>query len=170
LIKRPFDIDLVIARVRHAVEPFPKAAMFELAEDGFRSVFQQLVACIISVRTYDEVSLPAARRLLSRARTAVKMLRLTPQEIDALIRPATFHENKAEQIHAIARRVVAELGGELPCDPQVLLSFTGVGPKCAHLTLGIAGGEPFISTARRPRCSSCPLLEMCEQVGVKDAL
>ena len=28
--KRPFDIDLAIRRIRKAVEPFPKAAMFEL--------------------------------------------------------------------------------------------------------------------------------------------
>jgi endonuclease-3 len=99
----------------------------------------------------------------------------------------------------------------------VLLSFHGVGPKCANLTLGIACGLPLIGvdihvhrvtnrwgyvetatpektmaalqeelpppywieinallvpfgkhvcTGTRPKCSTCPLLAMCRQVGV----
>jgi endonuclease-3 len=215
--KRPFDIDTAIRRIRKAVEPFAKAAMFELAEDGFDSAFEQLVACIISIRTYDEVMLPTARRLFARARTPDEISRLTPEEIDEIIRPSTFHENKARQIHAIARRVVEEYDGQLPCDSSVLLSFKGVGPKCANLVLGIACGQPFIGvdihvhrvtnrwgyvqtrspektmealaeklprrywveinrllvpfgkhicTNQRPHCSTCPVLEMCQQVGV----
>ncbi|HVG20931.1 MAG TPA: endonuclease III [Blastocatellia bacterium] len=144
MTKRPVDIDLVVRRIRKAVEPFAKAAMFELAEDGFDSAFEQLVACIISIRTYDEVMLPTARRLFARARTPEEISRLAPQEIDDLIRPSTFHERKAVQIHAIARRVVDEYDGSLPCDEETLLSFKGVGPKCANLVLGIACGQPYI--------------------------
>src|SRR4051794_26194411 len=61
--KRPFDIDVALDRVRKAVEPYPKAALFELAADGHGSVFEILVACVLSIRTYDEVSLPTARAL-----------------------------------------------------------------------------------------------------------
>ena len=61
--KRPFDIDQVIRRIRAAVRPFPKAAMFELADGGFNSPFEQLMACIISTRTRDEVTIPTALRL-----------------------------------------------------------------------------------------------------------
>ena len=49
--KQPFDVDLAFEHIRAAVSPFPKAAMFELAEDGFVSPFELLVACIISIRT-----------------------------------------------------------------------------------------------------------------------
>ena len=66
------------------------------------------------------------------------------EEIDALIGACTFHETKARHIHAIARRCVDEHGGALPCDEAVLLSFAGVGPKCANLVMGIACGEPRI--------------------------
>jgi endonuclease-3 len=191
--------------------------MFELADEGYRAPFEQLVACIISIRTFDEVSLPTARRLFTRARTPEEMHRLTPEQIDAEIRTCTFHEPKARQIHAIAERVVKEYGGKLPCDAETLMSFHGVGPKCAHLVLGIACGQPFLSvdihvhrvtnrwgyvaastpektmaalqaklprrywveinsllvpfgkhicTGRLPKCSTCPLLDMCCQVGV----
>jgi endonuclease-3 len=215
--KQPFDIDGAMDRIREAVQPFAKAAMFELADDGFSSVFEQLVACIISIRTRDEVTVPTARRLFARARTPQEVSRLTPDEIDALIRTSTFHEPKARQIHAISRRTVEEFGGELPCDAEVLLSFHGVGIKCANLVLGVACQQerisvdihvhrvtnrwgyvqtrspeqttralelklprrywveinrllvPFgkhICTGVAPKCSTCPVLEMCQQVGV----
>jgi endonuclease III len=216
--KKPFDIGVAIRRIRKAVQPWPKAALFELAESGFTTTFEQLVACIISIRTYDEVTLPVSKKLFERARTPEEVSQLTYEELDALISPSTFHERKATQILAIARRVIEEYGGEIPCDPEILMSFSGVGPKCAHLVLGIACGEPFISvdvhvhrvtnrwgyvktstpektmvalgeklprrywieinrllvpfgkhicTGSLPHCSTCPVLDMCQQVGVK---
>lgn len=215
--KRPFEIDEVIGRVREAVRSLPKAAMFEMAERGYDSPFQQLIACVISIRTRDEESLPISLRLFEAAPTPEAIAALSPEQIDMLIRPATFHERKAVQIQAIAQRVAREFGGELPCDEATLLSFQGVGIKCAHLALGIACGQPTISvdihvhrvtnrwgyvatatperthdalidvlpreywveinallvpfgkhicTGTAPRCSTCPVLSMCRQVGV----
>ena len=206
-------------RIRVAVAEHADAAMFELAERGFTSVFQQLVACIISIRTLDEVSLPVAIKLLERAPTPEQMAKLSVAQIDALIRASSFHEAKAAQIRDIARRTVDEFGGELPCDFDVLTSFRGVGPKCANLTMGVACGAerisvdihvhrvtnrwgyvatsspdrtmvaleaklprrywieinrllvPFgkhICTGVRPKCSTCPVLEYCQQVGVTE--
>jgi endonuclease-3 len=215
--KEPFDIAAVMSRVRAAVKPFPKAALFELAEEGYSSPFEQVVACIISVRTRDEVMLPTARRLFAAAATPAAVARLPVDEIDALIRASTFHEAKARNIRAIAERTEREFGGALPADEAVLLSLPGVGPKCANLVLGIAGGQsrvgvdvhvhrvtnrwgyvhtrtpeqtmaaledklpkrywveinkllvPFgkhVCTGTLPKCSTCPVLSMCQQVGV----
>lgn len=216
--KIPFEIDSVILNLHQAVRPLPKAAMFELADRGYQSPFQQLVACMLSIRTYDEVSLPASERLLSQAPTPADMIRLSPDQIDRLIHDCTYHDQKAVQIWGLADRVVQDYGGELPCDEAVMRSFKGVGPKCAHLALGIACGQPYISvdihvhrvtnrwgyvqtrtpektlqaletklpqpywveinqllvpfgkhicTGTRPKCSTCPLLERCAQVGVE---
>lgn len=216
--KKPFDIDLALDRIAEAVKPWPKAAMFELAEKGFNSPFEQLVACMISIRTYDEVTIPTALRLLERARTPQEVSKLTVEEIDGLIRMSTFHERKATQIRDIAIHVLDEYDGKLPCDAEIMESFSGVGPKCAHLVLGVACNQPFISvdihvhrvtnrwgyvqaarpertmlqleaklprkhwihinrllvpfgkhicTGHLPKCSTCPVLEMCQQVGVK---
>ena len=216
--KRPFDIDTALARVREAVRPFRPAALFELADAGYSSPFEQLVACILSIRTHDETMLPVAQGLFARARTPAAVAALAPAELDALIGACTFHETKAVQIGAIARRVLDEYGGEVPCDRDVLLSFAGVGPKCANLTLGVACGQAWIGvdihvhrvtnrwgfvhaatpektmgeletvlpraywveinrllvpfgkhvcTGALPRCSTCPVLNMCRQVGVE---
>ncbi len=216
--KKPFDIDLGLARISDAVKPWPKAAMFELAEKGYNTPFEQLVACLISIRTYDEVTVPTALRLFEKARTPQQISELTVEEIDSLIRTSTFHERKAAQIRDLAIRVGNEFHGKLPCDAEIMQSFSGVGPKCAHLVLGVACKEPFISvdihvhrvtnrwgyvramrpektmlelearlprkhwidinrllvpfgkhicTGSLPKCSTCPVLDMCQQVGVK---
>jgi endonuclease-3 len=78
MIKHPFDIDIAMKRIAEVVRPFPKAALFELADEGFGSVFEILVACIISIRTYDETTLVCARRLFKLARTPEAMSRLSP--------------------------------------------------------------------------------------------
>jgi endonuclease-3 len=43
-LKQSFEIDQVMARIREAVRPFPKAAMFALADQGYVSPFEQLIA------------------------------------------------------------------------------------------------------------------------------
>ena len=215
--KVPFDIDVALERIEAAVTHYPKAAMFELAESGYASPFEQLIACLISVRTRDEVSLIAAPRLFAIARTPEALAETPVARIAGALHDVTFGPRKAEDILAIAIRTRDEFGGALPCDAEILQSFAGIGPKCANLTLGVACGEPVISvdihvhrvtnrwgyvrastpektmvalegvlperhriainrllvpfgkhicTGVRPKCSTCPVLAMCQQVGV----
>lgn len=140
-----FDIGTVFGRLREAMRMYPRAAMFQLAEEGYSSPFEQLISCMISIRTYDEVSAPVSRRLFARAKTPQAMSELSVAEIERLIAKSTYAERKAGQIWAIATTLVENYDGELPCDETVMLSFKGVGPKCAHLALGIACRQPYIS-------------------------
>jgi endonuclease-3 len=125
--KRTFNIHLVMRRIAAAVRPFAKAALFDLAEQGFTSVFEQLVACIISIRTLDQVTVPTAQKLFRRARTPAEVSRLSIQKLDSLIRSCSFHEAKAATIHRIANEASKKHAGVLPCDAQTLLSLPGVG-------------------------------------------
>jgi endonuclease III len=118
--QKPFDIEQAIRLLRTAVAPFPKAALFELAADGYTSVFEVLVACILSIRTRDETTVPAARALFRCARTPDEVANLSEKAIDRLIAACTFHEPKAQTIRAIARQTMQQFGGTLPCDPAVL--------------------------------------------------
>ena len=140
--KQPFDADEAIRLLRAAVRPFTPAAMFQLADEGFTSLFEQLVSCLVSIRTFEETTLPTCRTLFAAARTPAAVAALTVEQIDGLIGACTFHEPKAKQIHAIARRSVDDFGGALPCDFDVLTGFHGVGPKCANLAIGIACPTP----------------------------
>src|SRR5262245_43008708 len=87
--KKPLDIEEALKRLRDATAPYPKAALFELAAEGYNSVFEILIACIISIRTYDETTLPVARKLFARARTPAEVAALSEKEIDSLIQLST---------------------------------------------------------------------------------
>ncbi|MBV9355889.1 MAG: endonuclease III [Chloroflexi bacterium] len=188
-----------------------------LANEGYTTVFEQLVACIISVRTLEETSIVITRRLFERARTPVALAELELSEIDRIIHGSGFHNEKSRLIQLVAQRTVAEFGDDLPCDFDVLTSFPGVGPKCANLVLGIACGIPAIGvdihvhritnrwgyvhtrtpeqtlaalttelptsywidinallvpfgkhvcTPTRPWCSTCPIFDQCQRIGV----
>jgi endonuclease-3 len=160
-----------------------------------------------------------SRTLFAVARTPAEVAKLTPKQIDDLIRTCTFHGPKAKTIHDIAARAANEFSGDIPCEFDTLVSFRGVGPKCANLVLGIACQKAhgigvdihvhrvtnrwgcvqartpeqtmvqledklpkrywveinkllvpfgkFICTGVAPRCSTCPLLSYCRQVGVQ---
>ena len=217
--KRPIHIPTTFRRLRIAVRPLAKAAMFELRDEGYGTAFEQLVACIVSIRTRDEAMIVMARKLFARARSPSEIVELGVDGVDELIHASAFHHGKARQIVEIARRVEEEHGGDLPCDREVMLSMPGVGPKCANLALGVACGRPHIGvdihvhrvtnrwgyvqaptpektmeqletrlprrywieinrllvpfgknvcTGRVPKCSTCPLLDMCRQVGVTE--
>jgi endonuclease-3 len=127
--KRPFDIEQAIPLLREAVRPYPKAALFELAAEGHNSVFEQLIACIISIRTMDEVTLPVARRLFAQARTPAQLAALSPKTIDDLIGACTYHEPKSHTIHTIAQRTVAELLASYPVTLRNCRPFMAWGPS-----------------------------------------
>ncbi len=139
--KHPFDSERAIQLLRQAVDGLPMPSMFELRSIGYGSLFHQVIACMISVRTYEEVSLPASMRLFDRASTAVEIAALEISEIDCLITPSSFHERKAAQILEIAHTTATSFDGDLPCDEATLLALPGIGPKCAALALGIACGQ-----------------------------
>ena len=216
-MKQPFDLNGMLARIEDAIRPYPKAAMFDLFEQGYNTLFEQLISCIVSIRTLDETTIPVSLRLFEKARTPEQLLALDIPTLTQLLYGTTYPDQKAYTMQGIARRIVDEFGGELPADFLTLTSLKGVGPKCANLALGVATGQAAISvdihvhrvvnrwgyvrtkqpeqtlkvleeqvprdqwvninrllmpfgkhicTGNLPHCSTCPVLDSCEQVGV----
>ena len=154
--KRPFAIDMAMARIREAIRPFPQAALFALAEEGFSSPFEVLVACIISIRTLDAVTLSCAHRLFALARAPLTMSQLTPEAIDEAIHACTFHEAKARQIleienksmmdhpfhlHGFFFQVLSKDGVPTP-DDRIVRKDTVIVPMQSTLRLAATFDEP----------------------------
>jgi endonuclease III len=144
-MKKPFDIPDMLKRIGKAVKPYPKAAMFELYERGYSSLFEQLISCIISIRTLDETTIPLSEKLFAIARTPQELLKLKPEELEKLLVGSQYPGQKAYTMLGIAKSAVEEFGGELPADYEKLTNLKGVGPKCAKLALGVAANFPGIS-------------------------
>ncbi|MDP6115399.1 MAG: endonuclease III, partial [Planctomycetota bacterium] len=179
--------------------------------------FRVLISCIISLRTKDEVTSAASRRLFARADTPRKMLKLEEDQIADLIYPAGFYRNKAASIRAICEVLITEHKGKVPDTIDELVKLKGVGRKTANLVVTMGFNKPGIcvdihvhrisnrwgyietnspdesetalrgSLPRRhwisyndllvtfgqnvcvpvsPKCTQCPLEELCPKVGV----
>lgn len=144
-MKKAFNLSIVLKRIEKAVVPYPKAAMFELYERGYTSLFEQLISCIISIRTLDETTIPVSERLFAVARTPKAILKLSPQELEKILYGSTFPGQKAYTMLGVAKAAEEEFGGELPADFEKLIALKGVGPKCANLALGVAAKKAAIS-------------------------
>lgn len=120
--------------------------------------FSVLVSTVISLRTKDDVTLKASRRLLDKAPDAFAMLRLSEEDIASLIFPAGFYKRKAIQIKNIAKTLVEQYGGKVPADADLLMKLPGVGIKTANLTLNLGFGIDAI-------CVDCHVHQISNRLG-----
>ena len=140
---RDAEITRVISSVRAAVRSLGEPYVSRLGRSR-RDPFRTLVSCIISLRTKDEVTEAASRRLFALARTPRAMARLREKDVWRAIYPAGFYRTKAAQIVEIARRISEEHGGKVPDSVEELLTFRGVGRKTANLVVSVGFGKDAI--------------------------
>ena len=105
-----------------------------------RDPFHVLVSTVISLRTKDEVTAEASRRLLERAPTAEALHRLDEVQVAELIYPAGFYRTKARNLKRIAAALLEQHGGRVPAEMDQLLELPGVGRKTANLVRNLGFG------------------------------
>ena len=134
----------VVAHLRAAEPGWNATALAEVADTTARDPFRILVACLLSLRTRDETTGPAAARLFALAHTPAAMLALTPRRIERAVFPVGFYRTKARTILRVCRHLLARHGGRVPSDLEALLALPGVGRKTANLVVTFAFGLPGI--------------------------
>ena len=133
--------------------PTTKAAIFEffrrLAEDNpdpvteleYGNVYQLLVAVVLSAQATDVGVNKATRKLFAAVTTPAQMVALGEEGLKAHIRTIGLFNSKAKNVIALSQRLVAEFGGEVPRDREVLTTLPGVGRKTANVVMNCAWGE-----------------------------
>jgi len=100
-----------------------------------RNPFVILISTLLSLRTKDEVTSEATKRLFSLASTPQEMLQLSPEIIAKTIYPVGFYKNKAKTILAACRELIDHYNSLVPDTMEQLLAMKGVGRKTANLVL-----------------------------------
>ena len=107
--------------------------------------FRVLVACIMSLRTKDDLTIPLAAKLFETlGDTPEQLVKLTLPQMEQAIYPVGFYKTKAKNILAICQRLIDEFNGQVPADLDTLLTFNGVGRKTANLVLGLGFRIPAV--------------------------
>ena len=106
-----------------------------VAEHYRKDPWAVLVSTILSLRTKDEVTLEASKRLLEQAPDPIQLAAMKTDKVARLAYPAGFYRTKAANLKKIAAILLENYGGEVPADMDALLALPGVGRKTANLVL-----------------------------------
>lgn len=106
--------------------------------------FVILISTLLSLRTKDEVTAEATKRLFKLASTPEEMLKLSASQIVRAIYPVGFYRIKTRTIQSVCRDLIERFEGNVPDSLDQLLSIKGVGRKTANLVVSLAYGRAGI--------------------------
>jgi endonuclease-3 len=132
--KKNFDIDAFVDTIGDHYKDWHPPIITFIAVRG-ATAFEVLVSTLLSLRTKDEVTSGAAKRLFEKAVTPRQLLALGEPAIAKLIYPVGFYPTKAKRLMQISRIILDEHGGRVPDSMEALLKLPGVGRKTANLVL-----------------------------------
>lgn len=131
---RKEDIEPFFATLR-AANPLPASEL------EYSTVFELLVAVLLSAQATDVGVNKATRRLFPVANTPQALLALGREGLESYIKTIGLYRMKAKHLMETCRILVERYGGEVPRDREALESLPGVGRKTANVVLNVAFGE-----------------------------
>lgn len=104
--------------------------------------YSLLIAVLLSAQCTDKRVNLITPALFARAKTPQSMVRLTVEEIDAMVRPCGLAPRKAQAIHRLSEILLTDHGGAVPQSFESLEALPGVGHKTASVVMAQAFGVP----------------------------
>lgn len=128
-------------RFRRCVEYFSEAMPVAESELDYSNPFELLVAVVLSAQCTDKRVNLTTPALFSAYPTAEAMAEASEEDIYRYIRSISYPNNKAKHLVALAKKLVAEYGGEVPTDLDALQTLPGVGRKTANVLGAVLWGK-----------------------------
>ena len=128
-------------RYKHVLQYFQQQMPEVNTELQFGSVFQLLVAVILSAQCTDKRVNLVTPDLFSRFPDAHTMAQAEPEDVYEYIRSVSYPNAKAKHLVEMARALTNPHGGEVPQDMDQLLLLPGVGRKTANVIQAVAFGK-----------------------------
>jgi endonuclease-3 len=114
-------------------------------ELAYTNPFTLLVAVVLSAQATDKGVNRATERLFRVADTPEEIVGLGEAGLVPYIRTIGLYRNKAKNIVALSKALIAGHKGEIPRTREALEALPGVGRKTANVVLNVAFGEPTIA-------------------------
>lgn len=111
----------------------------------FGSVFQLLVAVILSAQCTDKRINQVTPALFRRYPDAQSMAQAEPEDVLEYISSVSYPNAKADHLVKMARQLVEHYQGEVPSDMNALLDLPGVGRKTANVIQSVAFGKSALA-------------------------
>ena len=128
-------------RYRLVLEHFAKAMPEVTTELEFGSVFQLLVAVVLSAQCTDKRINMVTPELFRKYPDARTMAKAEAEDVYELISSVSYPNSKARHLVEMARTLTEQYCGEVPGDLDELMALPGVGRKTANVILSVAFGQ-----------------------------
>ncbi|MCH5302469.1 MAG: endonuclease III [Prevotella sp.] len=128
-------------RYRYILDYFSRQMPEVNTELEFGSVFQLLVAVILSAQCTDKRVNQVTPELFRRYPDAQSMAEADETEVYEYIRSVSYPNSKAKHLVGMAKALTEKHGGEVPEDMDQLLQLPGVGRKTANVIQAVAFGQ-----------------------------
>jgi endonuclease-3 len=107
-----------------------------------KDAYTLLIAVLLSAQCTDIRVNKTTPGLFAKADTPQKMVQLSIEEIEAIVRPCGLAPRKAKAIYNLSRILLEKHDGEVPADMKALEALPGVGHKTASVVMSQAFGVP----------------------------
>lgn len=138
--KAPKNLDKIISLLKKETKQFKNPIATEIGERT-KDPFLVLISCIMSLRTKDTTTGPAAKRLFKLAKTPKEMLKLSKKQIEKAIFPVGFYPTKAKWIKEVSKILVGKYNSKVPDKEEELLKLPGIGRKCMGIVMCYGFGK-----------------------------
>jgi endonuclease-3 len=135
---KPAQIEEMFRRFQ-AHNPDPRGEL------QFINPFTLLVAVVLSAQATDASVNKATELLFKIVQTPAEMVALGEERLRPYIRTIGLFNTKAKNVIRLSEILLAQHGGEVPKQREVLETLPGVGRKTANVVLNIAFGEATIA-------------------------
>ena len=133
------------AKRREIFRRFAAANPHPTTELEYASVFELLVAVVLSAQATDKSVNLATRELYKHANTPQAIFDLTQAGLEPYIQRIGLYKSKARHLIATCEILLTQHAGEVPRARDALESLPGVGRKTANVILNTAFGEPVMA-------------------------
>lgn len=114
------------------IYPHPRTAL------EYRNAFELLIATILSAQCTDKLVNTITPGLFAKYSNPEQMAKADVEDIDEMIKKATFHGNKAKNIKTASMQIIEKHAGNVPDTMEDLDALPGVARKTANVVLGDA--------------------------------
>ncbi|MBQ9193138.1 MAG: endonuclease III [Bacteroidales bacterium] len=111
----------------------------------YTDTFQLLVAVILSAQCTDRRVNLVTPPLFERFSTPQDLAAATFDEVFPYVKSVSYPNSKTEHLIAMAQKLLADFGGEVPSDIDALMTLPGVGRKTANVIASIVYDKPVIA-------------------------
>ena len=108
----------------------------------YGSLFELLIAIVLSAQTTDEQVNTVTKRLFAKAAIPEQMAALPLLEIEDLIKSVGLYRSKAKNIQGLSQMIMTEYQGAMPDTFEELLQLPGVGRKTANVFMAVGLKQP----------------------------